>query len=149
MSGEHETHIRGVGSHCATCHNDDLMVGNFSLSDVDLDEPASHAEALEKVVLKLRAGMMPPPGTARPAGDSLTALVESLEARPRNGGAQYAFSEDGTLVYVRSQGLYYDTFVSAQELPMKGPFQKFEAGETDFGPGDRFLGKAFFIVTHH
>ncbi len=45
---------------------------------------------------------------------------------------------DGALgtVYVRSQNLFYDTFVSAEALPNKGPFQKLEAGETDFGPGD-------------
>lgn len=40
------------------------------------------------------------------------------------------------VVYVRSQGLYYDTFVSAQSLPAKGPFQQLDNGETDFGPGD-------------
>ena len=44
----------------------------------------------------------------------------------------------GTLgvVYVRSQGLYFDTFVSAETLPRRGPFQLLEDGETDFGPGD-------------
>lgn len=39
-------------------------------------------------------------------------------------------------VYVTSQGLYYDTFVSAQSLPPKGPFQLLVNGETEFGPGD-------------
>jgi hypothetical protein len=45
---------------------------------------------------------------------------------------------DGALgvVYVSSQGLYYDTFVSAQSLPMHGPFQKLDNGVTEFGPGD-------------
>ena len=38
-------------------------------------------------------------------------------------------------VYVTSQGLYYDTFVSAQKLPNRGPFQKLENGTTEFGPG--------------
>jgi hypothetical protein len=40
------------------------------------------------------------------------------------------------VVYVRSQGLYYDTFVTNDPLPMEGPFQLLENGETDFGPGD-------------
>jgi hypothetical protein len=40
------------------------------------------------------------------------------------------------VVYVRSQGLYYDTFVSAQSLPPRGPFQQLDNGETEFGPGD-------------
>lgn len=47
---------------------------------------------------------------------------------------------DGPVVYVRSQGLYYDSIVTADPLPMQGDFQKLEMGphglETDFGPGD-------------
>lgn len=47
---------------------------------------------------------------------------------------------DGPVVYVRSQGLYYDSIVTADPLPMEGDFQKLEMGshglETDFGPGD-------------
>jgi hypothetical protein len=39
-------------------------------------------------------------------------------------------------VYVTSQGLYYDTFVSASVLPPFGPFQLLVDGETEFGPGD-------------
>ena len=41
------------------------------------------------------------------------------------------------VVYVSGQGLYYDTFVSAQSLPMRGRFQKLENGVTEFGPGDQ------------
>ncbi|MHC4957820.1 MAG: hypothetical protein ACYTGN_05540 [Planctomycetota bacterium] len=46
---------------------------------------------------------------------------------------------DGALgvVYVRSQGLYYDTFVAADELPPHGRFQLLEDGETEYGPGDK------------
>jgi hypothetical protein len=39
-------------------------------------------------------------------------------------------------VYVRSQGLYYQTFVAVESLPMQGKFQLLENGETDYGPGD-------------
>lgn len=55
---------------------------------------------------------------------------------------------DGALgtVYVSSQGLYYDTFVTAKSLPMKGPFQKLEAGVTEFGPGDPgYVGGRWWI----
>jgi len=55
---------------------------------------------------------------------------------------------DGALgtVYVSSQGLYYDTFVSAQSLPMNGPFQKLEDGVTEFGPGTPgYLGGRWWI----
>ena len=45
---------------------------------------------------------------------------------------------DGALgvVFVESQGLYYDTFVTAEELPPHGPFQLIVNGVTEYGPGD-------------
>ena len=55
---------------------------------------------------------------------------------------------DGALgvVYVTSQGLYYDTFVSAKSLPLHGPFQKLENGETEFGPGQKgYVGGRWWI----
>jgi hypothetical protein len=39
------------------------------------------------------------------------------------------------VVYVTSQGLYYDTFVVQDPLPMEGPFQLLAGGQTEFGPG--------------
>ncbi len=52
-------------------------------------------------------------------------------------------------VYVRSQGLVYDSIVGPS-LPMEGPFQKLEMGshglETDFGPGDPgYLGGRWWV----
>lgn len=55
---------------------------------------------------------------------------------------------DGALgtVYVTSQGLYYDTFVSAETLPPHGRFQILDNGETEFGPGDPgYLGGRWYI----
>ena len=40
------------------------------------------------------------------------------------------------VVYVTSQGLYYDTFVTKDPLPFEGRFQLLENGQTEFGPGD-------------
>jgi hypothetical protein len=62
------------------------------------------------------------------------AISQSTEAA-RKGRP---FSE--VVIYVTSQGLYYDSIVTADPLPWKGPFQKLEATparlETDYGPGD-------------
>jgi hypothetical protein len=45
------------------------------------------------------------------------------------------------VVFVTSQGLYYDTFVTRDPIPMTGPFQLLENGTTEFGPGDAgYLG---------
>jgi len=39
------------------------------------------------------------------------------------------------VVFVTSQGLYYDTFVVKDPLPMEGRFQLLTNGQTEFGPG--------------
>jgi len=49
-------------------------------------------------------------------------------------------------IYVSSQGLYYDTFATADPLPMKGPFQLLENDVTEFGPGDPgYLGGRWWV----
>src|SRR5262245_12869553 len=68
-----------VQQYCQVCHNDQLRTGNLSLQSFDVANPVAAAEIAEKVIQKLRAGMMPPPGMPRPSGDTLTALVETLE----------------------------------------------------------------------
>ncbi|MGH7503929.1 MAG: DUF1592 domain-containing protein, partial [Longimicrobiales bacterium] len=64
---------------CGACHNDQLMFGNLSLTTFDVAAAAERAEVSEKMISKLRAGMMPPPGIPRPGGDTMQALVETLE----------------------------------------------------------------------
>ena len=68
-----------VENYCTTCHNDALEIGNFSLEQVDLAQPADHAAALEKVVLKLRSGMMPPQGMPRPNASELHRFITDIE----------------------------------------------------------------------
>jgi hypothetical protein len=68
-----------VGRYCVVCHNDQLMTGNLSLTGFDVARAAEKGAIAEKMIVKLRAGMMPPPGVPRPAADTLLALVETLE----------------------------------------------------------------------
>ena len=50
------------------------------------------------------------------------------------------------VVYVTSQGLYYDTFVVNDSLPMKGKFQLLENDQTEFGPGQPgYLGGRWWV----
>jgi hypothetical protein len=58
-------------------------------------------------------------------------LVLAVPAFAKGGRA----GETG-VVYVTSQGLYYDTFVVVDPLPMQGRFQLLENGQTEFGPGN-------------
>jgi hypothetical protein len=65
---------------CVVCHNDAALTGNLSLQTFDVAAADKDAETAERVIRKLRAGMMPPPGLPRPAGDTMIALVETLES---------------------------------------------------------------------
>ncbi len=64
---------------CGICHNEQLRTGNLSLTEYDVAAAAETPETTEKMIAKLRAGMMPPPGVPRPAGDTMQVLVETLE----------------------------------------------------------------------
>ena len=68
-----------VQQYCVGCHNERTSSGNLSLATFDVALAHEQAETAEKMIVKLRAGMMPPPDVRRPADDSLLTLVETLE----------------------------------------------------------------------
>jgi len=69
-----------VKRYCVGCHNDRLKSGSLSLEPLDLVKLSDHADVWEKVVRKLEAGMMPPPGAARPAPAQTAAFVTGIKA---------------------------------------------------------------------
>jgi hypothetical protein len=70
-----------VEDSCQICHNDASLAGNLSLEGFDVEAPEAAAEIAEKMVRKLRAGMMPPAGVPRPDDADLEALAAHLETR--------------------------------------------------------------------
>jgi mono/diheme cytochrome c family protein len=68
-----------VNRYCADCHSDEMHRGGLSLESFDLAHPEKNAEEAEKIIRKLRAGMMPPPGKPRPSNVELDSLATSLE----------------------------------------------------------------------
>ena len=65
--------------YCVGCHNDRLKSGDLSLARFDASNPVPSAPIAEKVIRKVRAGMMPPPGAPRPPAATLAAFAASLE----------------------------------------------------------------------
>ena len=61
------------------CHNERRLRGNLSLEDFDVLSAPQQAATAEKMIVKLQAGMMPPPGANRPSSDTLKVLQETLE----------------------------------------------------------------------
>ncbi|HEY7188341.1 MAG TPA: DUF1592 domain-containing protein [Vicinamibacterales bacterium] len=68
-----------VDQYCLTCHNDRAKTGNLSLTGLDVSQPGDQAEIWEKVVRKVRAGLMPPSGMPRPDRAALDAFAGRLE----------------------------------------------------------------------
>jgi hypothetical protein len=83
-----------VNRYCIACHNERTKAGNLVLDGLDTAAPGEQPEIWEKVVRKVRAGMMPPSGMPRPERSVLDAFAQKLEsgldraaAAHRNPGA--------------------------------------------------------------
>ena len=69
-----------VTQYCVTCHNDRVKAGALSLAALDVASIDGHADIWEKVVRKLRTGMMPPDGVPKPPAAARGAFTTALEA---------------------------------------------------------------------
>src|SRR5262245_18180558 len=65
--------------YCTTCHNEKAKVAGLMLDKMDVDHVGDQAETWEKVVLKLKTGMMPPSGARRPDRSMIDGFVTTLE----------------------------------------------------------------------
>jgi len=74
---------------------------------------------------------------------ALVAAVPALAFGGTNGRGP------GGVIYVTSQGLYYDTYTVVDPQPFQGPFQLLADGQTEFGPGDPgYLGGRWWVDTN-
>jgi mono/diheme cytochrome c family protein len=72
-----EQHL--VQQYCAVCHNYEDYAGGVEFEVFDPSKAHENAELTERMLKKLRAGMMPPAGKPRPDFDTEQALATSLE----------------------------------------------------------------------
>jgi len=84
-----------VKQYCATCHrasgNASAIASGVVLDRIDLEHVSANPELWEKVVRKLRAGAMPPPGTPHPEAAALDGFSTWLQARlDRDASEPYA-----------------------------------------------------------
>ena len=89
MLGVSVAHLRGASAiadhramldkYCVTCHNQQAKTAGLMLDKMDLNHVPEGAQTWEKVILKLRGGMMPPQGSPRPDQASVDSFVNWLE----------------------------------------------------------------------
>jgi hypothetical protein len=68
-----------LDEYCVGCHNERTRTAGLTLDTADLDALSEDAELWERVVRKVKVGMMPPPGARRPPADQADSLVSWLE----------------------------------------------------------------------
>jgi len=71
-------HRAVLNQYCFTCHNQRAKTGGLALDTLDISNIGHEAETWEKVVRKLRSGMMPPQGSPHPDDATRTAIVSWL-----------------------------------------------------------------------
>jgi len=76
-----------VDQYCVTCHNARLKTGGLVLEKEQLDFARldDHAELAEKVIRKLRAGLMPPTDARRPDAETMGSLIRWMESELDRG----------------------------------------------------------------
>jgi len=67
-----------VTQYCAGCHNDRTRSGGLSLTGLDPSNVPADAEVWEKVIRKVRTGMMPPSGVKHPDPATRATFVTTL-----------------------------------------------------------------------
>ena len=67
--------------YCLGCHNERAKIAGLALDALDLSHAGADAETWEKVIKKVRTGMMPPSGARRPERAALDGFAAQLEER--------------------------------------------------------------------
>ncbi len=70
-----------VAQYCGSCHSERVKSGQLVLAGFDAAKLDQHPDVAEKMIRKLRTGMMPPPNARRPDAESVRQFVDALEAR--------------------------------------------------------------------
>jgi len=88
QSSTASAHKAVLDKYCVGCHNNKLRASNFSLQNADVSTVGDHPEIWERVIRKLRAGMMPPAGMNRPPQQQYEGLRNWLEEQMDRKAAQ-------------------------------------------------------------
>ncbi|PYR36524.1 MAG: hypothetical protein DMF89_12595 [Acidobacteria bacterium] len=78
-----------LNRYCVGCHNPRLKSGNLILDAIDVSKVADDPETWEKVVRKLRGGLMPPSGRPRPDEATYKGLLTTIQSRLDTAAVQH------------------------------------------------------------
>lgn len=79
VSEEMAPHWKVMNQYCETCHDQSERAGGLALTALNIDQVGPDADMWEKVVRKVRGGMMPPSGKPRPSRKILDSFAAAIE----------------------------------------------------------------------
>jgi hypothetical protein len=82
-----EEKFQFLDQYCVECHNFEEWAGGVAFDTMDPTFVAEEAEVWEHVLVKLRGGLMPPPGEDHPAEESIYDFVGWMEAYLDHAGS--------------------------------------------------------------
>jgi hypothetical protein len=88
-----------IDQYCLECHDEKPKKNTLTLAMFDVAEADRQPETAEKMIRKLRAGLMPPKRASQPSAASRRALITALEAKLDQAGA--ARTNPGRRVFQR------------------------------------------------
>jgi mono/diheme cytochrome c family protein len=80
-----------IDRYCVTCHNQRLKLGGLALDKLDMANIEADGAIWEKVIRKLRTGVMPPQGLPKPSDADRQALASALETTLDRAAALHPF----------------------------------------------------------
>jgi mono/diheme cytochrome c family protein len=110
-----------IGKYCATCHSAQVHTADLVLDPAALSHVQTDSERWEKVVRKLRAGTMPPPGVPRPDRPTYDVVAGFLETELDRAGAAKPNAGKVPLLHRLSRTEYQN---SVRDLLALGPLPK-------------------------
>jgi hypothetical protein len=112
-------HWNTLQKYCSNCHNTDDFSGGFAIDQLNKGNLQPDAEVWEKVVRKMRSGMMPPPGEDRPAVADITKVVSSLETALDKVAARHP-NPGAVVLHRMNRAEYANAVRDLLDLPVNG-----------------------------
>jgi hypothetical protein len=112
-------HWNTLEQYCSKCHNTADFAGGFAIDQLNPGDLHPDADLWEKVVRKLRSGMMPPPGEDRPTVTRINAVLDGLETALDKTAAQHP-NPGAVVLHRMNRNEYANAVRDLLALPVNG-----------------------------
>jgi hypothetical protein len=111
-------HTQMLDQFCGDCHNLEDFAGGLAFELLDTGNVLTDAETWEKVMLKLKAGMMPPQGKDQPSERQISNFINAVSGTLDNAWARQPYT-GAPLLHRMNRTEYQNAIRDLLDLPME------------------------------